>query len=299
MNNHLKLRLANIAFNVLKIAKHWKMQDVIWTQKKWDKYLSERKKKPKFTPVTVPEENFESAKKLRRKLLEDGLSMDNALNQVEKEYGEKGNLRKDKAKKIEEIWNKREEIKKQERSEKDKIRLKQKREEHKKTYEQLKEEGKFVYGRKKYKKVKIRFSGNGEELFNETFHVKVGGKKPKNLLTKDNEEELKNQLLQFHKDRSGWKRVRTDAQLKQEFLNKMNPASYSSMKEFNAAKDRIQKMDSGDFMAMVHSIWEDEDDEKEIVDEGKNKNKPKKSPSKQQPKKDNRSSQDIVNDFLV
>ena len=267
MNNHLKLRLANIAFNVLKIAKHWKMQDVIWTQKKWDKYLSERKKKPKFTPVTVPEENFESAKKLRRKLLKDGMSMDKVLNKVEKEYGEKGNLRKDNAKRVEEEWNRREENKKQERSEKDKVRLKQKREEHKKIYEQLKNEGKFTYGRKKYKKVNTRFSGNGEKLFNETFHVKVGEKKPKNLLTKENEEVLKNQLLQFHKGRSGWKRVRSDTQLKQEFLNKMRPASYSSMKEFNAAKERVQKMDSGKFMAMVHSIWEDKDDEKTIVEQ--------------------------------
>lgn len=296
MNNHLKLRLANIAFNVLKIAKHWKMQDVIWTQKKWDKYLSERKKKPKFTPVTVPEEDLKSAQKLRRDLLKKGLTMDETLNKVEKEYGEKGNLRKDNAKRVEEEWNRREEVKKQERSEKDKIRLKQKREDHKQKYEECKREGVFVYGRKKYKKVKTRFSGNGEEIFNKTFRVKVGGdKKPKNLLTKENEEELKNQLLQFHKGRSGWKRVRSDFQLQQEFLRKMDPSSYSSMKEFNAAKKRVQNMDAGEFMAMVHSIWED-DDEETIVEKPQKTNK--KSPSKQQPAVKKRPAKDIINESL-
>ena len=78
MNNHLKLRLANIAFNVLKIAKHWKTQDEVYTVQQWQKYCDKLQKRPKFTPIVVPAKVKERAERLRDKLVEEGKSMEEA-----------------------------------------------------------------------------------------------------------------------------------------------------------------------------------------------------------------------------
>ena len=106
-----------------------------------------------------------------------------------------------------------------------------------------------------------------EEEFNEIFHVQTGTKKPKNLLTKENENVLKNQLCQFHKERKGNRRYRSDAQLLGEFISKMDPSSYSSLKEYKAAKDRmveLQRTNPKLGMQIVHSIFQ-KDDEEEIT----------------------------------
>lgn len=268
--NKLNLRLANIAFNVwlsnMRCAKHWKTADEIYTMTEWKKYCEERKKRPKFTPIVVPSKVKIRAEKLRDKLVEQGMSMEEAKNEVEKKYSKEGQKREDIAKLTTKIFNE-----KKQKSYKHTLNKRQKRQNHKETYEKHHENGTFTYGGETFKKVETYFDNQkAEEEFNKIIHVKTGQKKPKKLLTDENEDVLKNQLCQFHKGRKGNWRYRSDRALLGEFIQNMNPSAYSSLKEFKAARDRMIDLQMNNpklGMQIVHSIFEKKksDDEEEEI----------------------------------
>jgi hypothetical protein len=275
--NSLKLRLANIAFKVLKaelvLAKHWKTEDEIYTQEQWDKYLSERIKKPKFVPIIVPNaEKQKAAEQMRDKLRKKGMSMDEIKDKIEKKYSGKGMKRTDTKEKIDAEWKRRAQQSKKERDKKYRTKIKN----HVTNARRLNSEGLFVYDGQERRKERVDFfeMSRGAGIYDKTFinPVKDEKKNPlgpiKHKLSEEEEDQLKNQLLQFRKDKpNAERRVRTNEQLKQEFISKMDPSGYENIKAFQEAKARVQQMNGHDFMAMVRSIYSDkiEDDEEEII----------------------------------
>ena len=321
MNNNLKLRLANIAFKVLKIAKRWKTQDEVYTVQQWQKYCDKLQKRPKFTPIVVPAKVKEKAEILRDKLVEEGKSMEEAKSVVQNKYSKKSV--EEISEMTDKIFNKKKELKrkqqekekrnspeekakrKEERRIKDIERKQKEREDHSKKYNEMKKLNAFSYGIKKYKKMDCEFDNEeGEEIFEEIF----GGRDKSGnlLLSKGNREQLMNQICKFHRDRPLRKRKRTDMQLVQDFISHMKPDGYSSIKEFDRAKKRLMdfaiKHGAEQCMAMIHSVISNDDEEEVVIKDKKTKStkksKSKKSPAKQQPAIDNRPAGDITKEYL-
>ena len=290
--NSLKLRLANIAFKVLKaeqvIAKHWKTEDEIYTQEKWDKYLSERKKKPKFVPIIVPDRVKQTAERMRDRLLEKGMGIDEVKNMIEEKYSKDGQKRKDTIEKMNAEWKRRSQESKKERDK----RFRTKKKNRITNAIKLNKDKKFVYDGQIRDKEKVYFfeMSKGAGIYDKTFINPVNDEKKnplgaiKHPLSEDEEDQLKNQLLQFRKDKPNVdRRRRTNKQLKQEFISKMDPSGYENMKAFQEAKARVQQMDANDFMAMVRSIFSDPDDEEEIIQVPNKTRKPQENEEFEQP----------------
>lgn len=53
--------------------------------------------------------------------------------------------------------------------------------------------------------------------------------------------------------------VRNEAKLKADFIKNMNPSNYDSPEAFKAAKERMQKMPTGDFGKVLAAIAEEEE----------------------------------------
>ena len=290
--NKLNLRLANIAFRVWLAAekgvqKHWKTDEEVYSVSKWQRYLDNAKKRPKVHPTVVPDEVWQEAKKLKSKMKAEGKDWKQWQKAIEKKFSPEELKRKNVYDTfgVDEKWNaidknkQKNQNKPKENNEKEKQltpsqqkaveKKKQQREDHKKDYIKHHENGTFSYGGKVFDKIETYFDDEKmEEEFNKIFHVQTGTKKPKNLLTKENENVLKNQLCQFHKERKGNWRHRSDAQLLNEFISKMDPSAYSSLKEYKAAKDRmidLQRTNPKLGMQIVHSIFQKNDDEEEIT----------------------------------
>ena len=276
--NSLKLRLANIAFKVLKaelvLAKHWKTEDEIYTQEQWDKYLEERIKRPKFVPIIVPNvEKQKAAEQMRDELRKKGMSMDKIKDKIEKQYSGKGMKRTDTKEKMDAEWKRRAQESKRERDKRHRENKKIKLQQHKENARKLNSEGMFVYDGQTRRKEKVGFILEGADIYDMTMHTPLKTQKGKKTVTlkgkftEEEEDQLKNQLMQFRKDKPNVnRRRRSDQQLKQEFLSKMDPAGYENPKAFMEAKTRIQQMNPHDFMAMVRSIFSEvEDDEEEVV----------------------------------
>lgn len=307
--NKLNMRLAKIAFNVLRAEevakKHWKTDEEVYSVSKWQRYLDKAKKRPKVHPTVVPDKKWGEAKKLKEKMQEEGATWEEWQDAVEKKFSPKKLKRENVYKTfgVDKKWdgiekNKKQEAEKKQKSEESREkrneRKREKRKEHREEYSKHHNGKTFSFGGETYDKVDTFFDDQDvEEEFNEIFHVKVGTKKPKKLLTTENEDVLKNQLCQFHKERKGNWRIRSDAQLLGEFIRRMDPSAYSDIKEFKAARDRmieLQRKDPHLGMEIVHHIWEkqknpnqsttpgtgtglNEDDEEEnmIVEEPKEK----------------------------
>lgn len=278
--NGLKLRLANIAFRLYvaeeKKRKHWKTQDEVYTMSEWQKYLDNSKNRaPKFTPILVPDEidlgekkdMEENVKNRIEELTKKGKNKFQISKILKKEFADK-NLQKEGKKMLKKKEDEVKEHNEQKRQERNEKKRKQ-RAEHHSNVVRLREENKFAWQAgsktKEITKRKTRFVGRGESIYNETF-INPPENPVKNKLSEDEQEQLKNQLLQFHKERPKVNRRRkTDKQLRDEFISKMNPAGYSNPKAYNEAKERIQQMDPHEFMAMVHSIFQDDEDEQTIT----------------------------------
>ena len=293
--NKLNLRLANIAFKVWLAAekgvqKHWKTDEEVYSVSKWQRYLDNSKKRPKVHPTVVPDEVWQEAKKLKSKMKAEGKDWKQWQKAIEKKFSpeelkrknvydtfgvdekwgpeRKNNARRFKKKDLEQISEEKKRTPSQQRAVENK---KNQREEHKKTYEIMKENDAFKLGGRVFKKMDCYFtddsvdgeeSGHGEEAFNELVSGK--DKDGKNLFTKGNKEQLMNQLCLFHKQRPNRRRKISSEELKRRFVSKMKPDGYSSMKEFNRAKERVMKMNAYDFEVMLHSVVS-KDDEEEIT----------------------------------
>ena len=292
---NLKLRLANIAFNVLKVAKHWKTDEEVYSVSKWQRYLDNAKKRPKVHPTVVPDESLQKAKALKKKMQSEGKDWQEWQNAIEKEFSPKELKRKnvyetfgvnDKWDAIEKVkWkpkNKQEsesfaaalkerksyeelmkkDIEKMGDSPSTRRRIRQNH--HRRGYTAIKKRGGYVYGGMERDKRNYYFGAgdisakDAKKLYDNTFGNAFLSKNGEKV--QEDEHQFMNQLLQFHKERGGERRIRTNEQLKQEFLKKMKPDGYKTIKDFNEAKKRVQQMNPSDFMKMVHSIFDDDDE---------------------------------------
>lgn len=294
--NSLRFRLANIAFNVLKVAKHWKTDEEVYSVSKWQRYLDNAKKRPKVHPTVVPDESLQEAKNLKKKMQSEGKSWEEWQDAVEKKFSPEELKRKNVYETfgVNEKWNAIEKSnwKPQNKQEHEMFSsaLKQKKtfeeqmakdlekygdstsakrrvrqNHHRRGLAAINKRGGFVYGNKEYSKHAVVF-GNGDisadqasdmykKFFGDAFLSKNGEK------VQEDEEQFMNQLHQFHKERAGNRRVRSNEQLKQEFIRNMKPDGYKTIKDFNDAKNRVMQMNASDFMKMVHSVFSDDDDE--------------------------------------
>lgn len=292
----LKLRLANIAFNVLKVAKHWKTDEEVYSVSKWQRYLDNAKERPKVHPTVVPDESLQKAKALKKKMQSEGKRWEEWQDAIEEEFSPKELKRKnvyetfgvndkwdmiekdswkpsseqesenfatalEEAKLYEEQMAK--DIEKMGDSPSTKRRIRQNH--HRRGFVAIKKRDGFVYGNTERGKHSVRF-GNGEiyakdakKLYDNTFNGAFLDKNGEKV--QEDEDQFMNQLLQFHKERGGERRTRTNEQLKQEFLKKMKPDGYKTIKDFNEAKERVQQMSPSDFMKMVHSVFSDDEDD--------------------------------------
>lgn len=295
--NKLNLRLANIAFKVWLAAekgvqKHWKTDEEVYSVSKWQRYLDNAKKRPKVHPTVVPDEVWQEAKKLKNKMKAEGKDWKQWQREIEKKFSPEELKRKNVYDTfgVDEKWNGIEQQKKEERSKNEAEKKRNQREEHKNAYKIMKENNAFKLGKRVFKKMDCYFtddpvdgeeSGYGEEVFNNLVSGK--DKDGKNLFTKGNKEQLMNQLCLFHKQRPNRRRKISSEELKRRFVSKMKPDGYSSMKEFNRAKERVMKMNAYDFEVMLHSVVSN-DDEEEITlnQQPKTKAQPPKANPEQQ-----------------
>ena len=284
--NKINLRLAKISFNVLRAEevaqKHWKTDEEIYSVSKWQRYLDNAKKRPKVHPTVVPDKKLNEAENLKKKMMEKGATWEEWQDAVEKKFSPK-KLKRENVYETFGVGKKWDAIEKQKKEEKQLKRNQTKQTKRKNRAQEvaeLKEANLFVYRDKKFIKHKTRFSGKGAEIFDKIIKPVINENRKedeeedriKKPLSKYDQDILKNQLLQFHKDKPNVnRRWRTNDQLKQKFLREMNPNAYANIDAFNEAKKRIQNMNSNEFMAMVHSIWADDEEENVSIETPKEK----------------------------
>lgn len=282
--NKINLRLAKIAFNVLRAEevakKHWKTDEEVYSVSKWQRYLDKAKKRPKVHPTVVPDKKWGEAKKLKQKMQEEGATWEEWQDAVEKKFSPKKLKRENVYKTfgVDKKWDGIEKRKNEESKSKRNQTKQTKRKNRAEEVAELDKANLFVYRDKKFAKCKTRFSGNGAEIFDKIIKPVVDDEEDriKKPLSKHDQDILKNQLLQFHKDKPKVnRRWRTNEQLKQKFLREMNPNAYANIDAFNEAKKRIQMMNSNEFMAMVHSIWQDDEEENLMIEQPKTPNSEK------------------------
>ena len=241
--NKLNVRLANIAFRVFVAEevsqKHWKTDEEVYSVSKWKRYLDNAKKRPKVHPTVVPDKVWGIAKKLKEKMMEEGATWEEWQDTIEKKYSPKKLKRENVYKTfgVDKKWDGIEKQKKEQGKSKRNQTKKTKRKNRAQEVTELKEANLFVYRDKKFIKHKTRFSGNGAEIFDKIIKPVINENRKedeeedriKKPLSKYDQDILKNQLLQFHKDKPNVnRRWRTNDQLKQKFLREMNPNGFNT-----------------------------------------------------------------------